>query len=86
MRVIIDIDSVSATASSALTAPSGDAVNGGAAMDSSAAPGNAPGGTDAGGPPQWLLDSVGKAIASAAVEEVAAGDAGALQDAGAGPS
>ena len=88
VRVTIDIDPAAAAMSPAVAATasgaSAEATNGGAAADSLSAPQGASGGSDAGGPPQWLLDSVGEAIAAAG-DGAAPGDTAEGEDGGAGP-
>ena len=88
VRITIDIDPAAAAMSAAVAATasgaSAEATNGGAAADSLSAPEGASGGSDAGGPPQWLLDSVGKAIAAAG-DGAAPGDTTEGDDGGAGP-
>jgi hypothetical protein len=87
VRITIDIDPAAAAMSTAFAATasgaSTEATNGGAAADSVSAPQDASGGSDAGGPPQWLLDSVGKAIAAAG-DGAAPGETEG-EDGGAGP-
>ena len=88
VRITIDIDPAAAAMSAAVVATasgaSAEATNGGPAADSLSAPQGASGGSDAGGPPQWLLDSVGKAIAAAG-DGAAPGDTTEGDDGGAGP-
>ena len=88
VRITIDIDPAAAALSAAVAATasgaSAEATNGGAAADSLSAPQGASGGSDAGGPPQWLLDSVGKAIAAAG-DGAPRADTAEGEDGGAGP-
>ena len=88
MRITIDIDPAAAAMSAAVAATasgaSAEATNGGAAADSLSAPQGTSGASDAGGPPQWLLDSVGEAIAAAG-DGASAADAAEGEDGGAGP-
>ena len=87
MRITIDIDPAAAAMSAAVAATASgaaaEATDGGAAANSLSAPQGASGGSDAGGPPQWLLDSVGKAIATG--DGAAPGDTAVGEDGGAGP-
>ena len=87
MRITIDIDpaaaAMSAAAAATASGAAAEATDGGAAANSLSAPQGASGGSDAGGPPQWLLDSVGKAIAAAG-DGAAPGETEG-EDGGAGP-
>jgi hypothetical protein len=89
MRIAIHIDGDGANATGDPISVFDDSPAGRAPADAGAGPGADPGtGTtitaeadDTGGPPQWLLDAVGEAEASAADDQ-----ADPIDDAGAGPS
>ena len=89
VRITIDIDPAAAAMSPAIattaSGASAEATNGGAAPDSLSTAQGLSGGSDAGGPPQWLLDSVGEAIAVAGTGATP-GDTTEGEDGGAGPS
>lgn len=81
MRIVIEHDTTATVTSGApgVAAP-GEAENAGGAPEASTA--DSAGGEDGGGPPQWLLDAVGRAMEA---DQMAPGTTVDAADAGAAP-
>ena len=82
MRIVIEHDTAAAITPGASTAiASGEAANAGTAPTASAA--DATGDHDGGGPPEWLLDAVGRTMDAPGAGSEPPSDA---SDGGAGPT